>query len=304
MKYGTLFLLFFTSTQILAEPIHDTFLQHFIRNMHQQDASLTELYADTAKIERIISSDQGIEEIINLNGARYKEIIKDSKGKNILAGNSDFSDVNFFTNRSRIAIKATRHSHSQCFTDKNYYIVIDKQPNGKYKIIHERIEKSMHSLCLASNANSPSQNTAIIAKPRTAVPQSHASLNQAALAFAQNKPYRLSQEIQAMARNLKGKLPMAIDKNIQLTSLSHSQSEISYTYKIKPYQSNKEYNPILEGVIKPYTSRFFCTSYDTGRMLEHGGTIHNNYKDKKNQALFKFSLTKESCFTALQSAHK
>lgn len=312
MKHSTAIILSLLSSTAVANETHTKFFQNFVSNMHNQNASLSSLYANNAVIERVVSSTEGIEEIINISGSRYKDIIKTTQGKNLLSGNSDFSSVDFFTNKTRIAIKANRYSRSKCFTDQNYYIVIDKKPGSEYQIIHERIEKPMQSFCTATvkptskkKANFTQiallpnevqqQNIITVIKQEIAIPESKASFNQAARDFIQNRPYKLSDQTKIIASSIKGKLPITIDKNTQLISYQHNQTGMTYDYRMPKYRSNKKYDTILESIVKPYLSRLFCSDTDSKNILDNGGTITHNYKDQNKKPIFNFTLTKESC---------
>jgi hypothetical protein len=306
---------------VFANSLSEDFFQKFISNMHHQDASLADLYAEDATIQRLLMQDGSIEEVVSLTGKEYKTMIKSRQGKNLLASNSDFSNVDFFTNRDRIAIKAKRYSRNNCYTDYQYYIVIDKQADGNYKIVNERIEKPMHSSCKAQapvaavkstpkktavvNPELQRTNVAALAKQEAAVPESSSNLNQAAKSFEKVKPYVLADEIALIAEKIEPKLPLDIDKNTQLISTSFDKKNLNYNYSMPKYTSKPDYNPLLEAVVKPNLSRQLCAEEDTKKMLEHGGVMKHSYSDKNNEPLFSFTLTKESCLqTAMQSAKK
>jgi hypothetical protein len=261
-------------TELKPEPKH--FLQQFTQIMHQPNSKLAALYNDSASIERKID-DLDKQKI---TGKQYKLWLNTATAHDLLRLHSDFSNVDFYTNGSRIAIKATRYFKSLCFSDAHYFIVIDKNSDGNYNIIKEHTQQPKQSLCKSASNHEKSLKI---------------SFNQAAERFAKTQPLSLKQEILAIAESLKEKLPLALDKNTQLTDFSYSDKEIHYHYAIQQYRSSVKYNAMLESIIKPNAIRQFCMQDTQQKMLLKGGRSLHSYHDKNGENIFSFQVSAQQC---------
>ncbi len=124
------------------------FFERYIILGENFDKSVADLYSDNAiiKVKRLYPNGQMKE--MAFGGTKWKSLVKKSMPLGKARGDiSKFSDIKIFLNNTNVTIKANRYSVLKCYTDKGYYMVIEKDSTGKYQIVEEYMETQPQSDC-------------------------------------------------------------------------------------------------------------------------------------------------------------
>jgi hypothetical protein len=124
------------------------FFEKYVKLGENFDESVAELYADSAKIKMNRLYPNGQMRKMELDGAKWKPLVKQSMPLGKTRGDiSKFSEIKITVNGKRVKIKANRFSVIKCYVDKGYYMIIEKDNKGIYRIIEEYMETQPQSDC-------------------------------------------------------------------------------------------------------------------------------------------------------------
>jgi hypothetical protein len=124
------------------------FFKQYITLCNNIDIEIRTLYFDDARIHASLHTAQGLERILDVTGAQWKELIVELETKAKEKGYiSEYRNVTISQEADTIRIKADRHSVLKCFTDKKFYLVIKRDENNKFKILEEYMETKRGSDC-------------------------------------------------------------------------------------------------------------------------------------------------------------
>ncbi len=255
---------------------------------------ITQLYADDARIEHIVMDGWSLVEARMISGSDYRAHLQTPNSK-LFNGHSEFQEVDFFTNGSRIGFFGIRYSRHDCFGDEQYFVIFDKLESGDYKIVRERIEKPVRSQC-----GQDAQNVAAKKEVQSA-PKGVANFNFAAAAYEEENPYVASVTLEKIAQKLEANPPNQLDKNTEFVSFKHEDRKITFTHKLSNYQSNPKYDGLLKHVTKASMVRMTCENARLVQALDYQGEIHYDYQDKANKDIFDIEVKKQDCNQLAQS---
>ena len=136
---------------VVAEPAVDkeakAFFDNYVKLGENFDVSISDLYSDQAKIKANRIFPDGKNKEIEFEGAKWKSIVKAALSKAKKKGDvMKFSNIKVTVEGSKATIKADRYSALKCYSDKAYYMVIEKN-SGKYQIVEEYVETHPQSKC-------------------------------------------------------------------------------------------------------------------------------------------------------------
>ena len=124
------------------------FFETYVKMGESFDASMADLYLDSATIKNIRRYPNGSEKSMQLTGAQWKELVRKVMPMAKAKGDvSTFSEIYVSIDGKRAKIKANRYSNLRCYTDTGYYMIIERQPDGEYKIVREYTETQPNSDC-------------------------------------------------------------------------------------------------------------------------------------------------------------
>lgn len=124
------------------------FFRGYVEMGENFDVSSADLYLNSAIIRNLRRYPDGSEKSMQLNGAQWKElIIKVMPLAKTRGDKSTFSHIIISIDGKQAKIKANRYSNLKCYTDIGYFMIIELQPDGKYKIIEEYMESQPNSDC-------------------------------------------------------------------------------------------------------------------------------------------------------------
>lgn len=135
-------LLFMVSGIAAAAPeTPEEFFQRFVETGHRFDPSVANLYADNASIRMYRRYPHGLERSMEMSGAEWKVLLHKvmplARAKN---DKSTYTNVRFVSLGGKVKITADRYAVRKCYTDPSYYLFIEKQPDGGYRVIEEYFE--------------------------------------------------------------------------------------------------------------------------------------------------------------------
>ena len=124
------------------------FFEQYVKKGESFDASMADLYLDSAVVENLRKYPNGLEKTMQLTGAQWKALVIKTMPLAKAKGDvSTFSEIYVSIDRKRAKIKANRYSNLKCYTDTGYYMIIERQPDSEYKIVREYTETQPNSDC-------------------------------------------------------------------------------------------------------------------------------------------------------------
>lgn len=112
------------------------------------DPAFADLYDDAARIKADRRYPGGFNRDIEVAGAQWKEVIRIAmplaKARD---DRSEFTNVRFDDRGNAVRITAERYSTLKCYTDKNWYTILEKQSDGKIRIVEEYAATQAFSSC-------------------------------------------------------------------------------------------------------------------------------------------------------------
>ena len=124
------------------------FFQEYIGMGENFDTSIADLYLDSAIIRNLRRYPNGSEKSMQLTGVQWKALItKVMPVAKARGDKSTFSHIIISIDGKQAKIKANRYSNIKCYTDTGYFMIIERQSDGKYKIVEEYMESQPNSDC-------------------------------------------------------------------------------------------------------------------------------------------------------------
>ena len=124
------------------------FFQEYIGMGENFDTSIADLYLDSAIIRNLRRYPNGSEKSMQLTGVQWKALItKVMPVAKARGDKSTFSHIIISIDGKQAKIKANRYSNIKCYTDTGYFMIIERQSDGKYKIVEEYMETQPNSDC-------------------------------------------------------------------------------------------------------------------------------------------------------------
>ena len=124
------------------------FFRDYVELGENFDTSIANLYLDSAIIRNLRRYPNGSEKSMQLTGAQWKALItKVMPVAKARGDKSTFSRIIISIDGKQAKIKANRYSNIKCYTDTGYFMIIERQPDSKYKIVEEYMESQPNSDC-------------------------------------------------------------------------------------------------------------------------------------------------------------
>lgn len=256
----------------------------FIELANLNNPTISKLYSDNARIEYIVMDGWKLKEATMLSGAQYKQRLNGGTQEfvSLFNAQSEFHDVDFFTNGPRIGFFAVRYSHQTCVTDDQYFVIFERNENNEYRVVRERIETAPNNLC---NLQAKQASSA----------QVGANFNRAAKTFESESPFVAQLTLDKITKQLEANPPEQLDANTEFVGFERKESSIIYTHRLSRYQSNPKYDGLLKHVTKASLVRTTCHSQRLAQVLNYQGTIQYDYQDKADQNIFEIEIDTQDC---------
>ena len=124
------------------------FFTKYIELGDRYDEKVANLYSDGAVIRTYRRYPYGLERSMELSGSQWKALlVKTMPLAKAQADRSTYSNVEVSVTGPKAKIKANRYSVGKCYTDTEYFMVIERQSSGAYLIVEEYSETQPQSNC-------------------------------------------------------------------------------------------------------------------------------------------------------------
>lgn len=124
------------------------FFARYVALGEAYDSTIADIYSNDAVIKAYRRYPHGLERAMEMNGVQWKELIRKvmpvAKAQN---ERSEYKEPKFELRDGKVKITAKRYSVRKCYWDTGYYLVLEKQPDGSFKIIEEYSETQPQSDC-------------------------------------------------------------------------------------------------------------------------------------------------------------
>lgn len=112
------------------------------------DIRVADLYSDAAVIRAYRRYPHGLERAMELTGVQWKTLVTKVMPLAKLKGDrSTYANIEVSVDGAKAKIKADRYSVPKCYTDKGYYMVVEREADGRYLIVEEYTETQPQSNC-------------------------------------------------------------------------------------------------------------------------------------------------------------
>ncbi len=112
------------------------------------DPAVADLYTDASNVKALRRYPGGTDRVIEIAGAQWRSLLVSSmplaKAKGDL---SRFTNIRAEAEGDRVRVTADRYSVLKCYTDKNYYMLVAKDPTGRLYVAEEYFENQPQSDC-------------------------------------------------------------------------------------------------------------------------------------------------------------
>ncbi len=144
---GIFFLLGLTPAHANEQP--SDFFERYAEYVKTFNRAVIQLYSNDALIHAYrVYPNKRTEKHMEFNGENWKRYLKQAMPFASLENETNtFSNVTVSEYNNGYIIKAHRYSIKKCYTDKNYYMVINPDIYGSYEIIEEYMEVDPTARC-------------------------------------------------------------------------------------------------------------------------------------------------------------
>ena len=124
------------------------FFTKYVELGDRYDEKVANLYSDGAVIRTYRRYPHGLERAMELSGSQWKALlVKTMPLAKAQADRSTYSNVEVSVTGPKAKIKANRYSVGKCYTDTEYFMVIERQSSGAYLIVKEYSETQPQANC-------------------------------------------------------------------------------------------------------------------------------------------------------------
>lgn len=124
------------------------FFEKFTELEQSFDKELANLYFEDADIIIARMQPNGKLKKIKMTGSQYKQLIINAMDvARIKNDYSSYDNIKYKSLGDSVKITAERYSNSRCYTDKGYYMIIEKDDEGDYLIGEESSTSQKESDC-------------------------------------------------------------------------------------------------------------------------------------------------------------
>ena len=238
----------------------EDFLNRYIDLSNNFDASVSSLYSDTAKIHTYRRYPHGSKRVAEMTGAQWKELLVKVMPRAKQRGDiSKFSNLKFYSDGNKLKIKADRYSVLKCYTDKGYYMVIERDEKYGFRIVEEYMETQPQSDCEDASIDNL----------------------QSLLRKAENQ--------------IKGHLPIMVDADTRLDSVRVIKGMFQYQYTLVNYAFEELDAAALRSALMPFVKNQACTLPNLKPLINNGATISFMYNDKNGVKVTEINVASDQC---------
>lgn len=239
------------------------FFEKYKQLSNESDPKGMELYADNAKLHQKQITPDGIEQSMSMSGKKLKELfLENQEMLQKLGYTSNYSDVKVTRSQNSAKISATRYSTKNCFTDRDYYMVVSRGVDKQLYITEEYSTSAPQNLCKES--------------------------------IKDDLPLQLTFGAKMINKNL----PMQVDRETNLEHVEAQGKELTLNYRLIHITSADmpaEWVQAMEVNGVPEIVKGVCDNIKMKELLNKGAQLNLKYLYKDNVPLTKIKMTKQDC---------
>ncbi|MCA9402710.1 MAG: hypothetical protein KC897_02920 [Candidatus Omnitrophica bacterium] len=256
---GCLIFCLATGAHATQETKEEAFFNRFVELEHNFDPAVADLYTDEARIRTLRLQPDGRRNPMEMSGRQMKGLIDKVMPLAEQRGDiSTYSDVRYSTEGNRVTIHATRYSAAKCYTDPNYYIVIEDTGAG-YRIVEEFAESKVASDC--PPADSPA----------------------------------LGEFLRLAKRNLDPQLPLMVDADTRLDEVVIQNDTFQYSYTLVNDRASELNLDAFIEAMDPLLIAQSCTVPSLRILVDQGATLSFFYRDSGGEPFIEMTVSGEQC---------
>lgn len=246
-----------------------TFFEEWVALEHAFDPAVVDQYADDASIHTLRRTGEGTEQSMKLDGRKWKELLRSTLDLARQRGDrSEYSDVAVTVSDGgdRATIRATRYSAIKCFTDRAYYMVVERRDAG-LRIVEEYSESTAESLCEPSDRSDD-----------------------------------LASMIEAVVRvaNSQIELPILVDEETRLEAIRAVGEALEYQFTLVNYAAEELDREALAQNLQPGVVLQVCSQPSLKRLLDGGASTFFRYRGNDAEEVAAIRVTHADCQTTVQ----
>lgn len=236
------------------------FFNRYITLSADFDDSVSSLYSDKAKIHSYRRYPHGLERAAEMTGAQWKELIVKVMPLAKQRGDiNKYDNVVFSVKGNKTKIRADRYSLLKCYTDKEYYLVIERDEKKDFKIIEEYMETQPQSDC--ENGN--------------------------------------NEDLQSLLQKTKDQiidhLPIMVDTETRLDNVKVTKSMFQYQYTLVNYALEELDAVATRSAFIPIVKNQACSLPDLKPLVDNGATISFYYRGKNGKEITIIDVSSDQC---------
>lgn len=241
-----------------------TFFEEFVALGHQFDPALIDRYADDAVIRSLRHFGDGTDQTLRIEAEKWKELLRSSLQLAEERGDrSEYTDVTVTLSDAgdRATIRAARYSVIKCFTDRAYYMVVERRDTG-LEIVEEYSESTFESHC----------------EPR-------------------DQPDDLELLVAGAARaaNSLLELPVLVDEDTRLVAIRSSGKDLEYEFAFFNYAADELDAEVLVQEIRPGLALQACSRASMKSLMDRGANLVYLYRGNDGSEVATIRLSGEDC---------
>lgn len=226
------------------------------------DPAVADLYMDDAKVYVIIQNPDDTEVQVTLSGKKLKSLVGDAMSLAKKVGEvSQYSNIRLENISSdSVKILADRYSLYKCQTDKSYYMVVKKNPQGNLNIIEESSKGPSESQCKEGVKDDVALQLAFGVK---------------------------------MAAST---LPKKVDGDTLFESVSSSGKELTQTYKMINFKAEELDKAAFKEAMQPMVLQHICRiDVSKKELLDKGAVMIVKYKSSDDVLIASMRVDAAAC---------
>lgn len=236
------------------------FFNRYVTLSDNFDVSVASLYSDNAKIHAFRHTPDGLVRVLQMTGTQWKELVVKVMPVAKESGDiSKYSNITFSTEGDTVKIKAERYSVLKCFTDKAYYMVVEKE-GKEFKIIEEYIETYPQSTCGESE-----------------------------------KDEDLKTLMKRNKKQIKALLPLMLDEDTRLDKVKTKKTLFQYQYTLVNLAVEDLNADEVRNILLPIVTNQACTLPILKKMIDKGATVSFLYNGKNGKEVVTLDVTNAEC---------
>ncbi|HPQ95737.1 MAG: hypothetical protein KDI44_02665 [Thiothrix sp.] len=248
------------SVQAATEADYLAFFQRYADLGNAFDTGLAALFSDQARVRLMRRLPDGEENVIELSGRDYRQMINDNMAFARKKGEThQFSGIRVEVLEKGARILASRYSDNNCFTDRGFYLVLAPDQEGQLKIMEEFSESPVRAYCKVT----PGQELPLL--------------------------------LQRTAEMLNKELPVMVDDATRLVDTKADGNILNYNYELVDKTVADLDLAALEQHFRPMVLQQSCQIQNLRLVLDQGGSVQYHYHDREHREFMVVDINQDSC---------